>query len=215
MMRKTIIIFALAALCSSVWAQQKPRSRRIERRARRRVERIEHRRELPQPRGFMPWQGILPADRGIDWSTAGIPGGIPQITTQCGPTVAPSGDTTGNTDGAVIQNALTPSGNPTSCAGQVVLLGQGTFYTKGSINIPNAVVLRGQGADQTIIRMDTGSAAFVNQFAFNLGVSGTGAVAQFNRTLAVTNQTAKGDTTITVANGGTSAGVTTSLQAVS
>jgi hypothetical protein len=93
-----------------------------------------------------PWSGILPNGTAIDWSSAGIPGGIPNRTTIC--TTIPaaacgigSADCTGT-----IQNALN------SCpAGQVVLLGTGTFLLKGAIQIPGNVTLRGQGADQTIL----------------------------------------------------------------
>src|ERR1035438_9714655 len=37
------------------------------------------------------WSGILDPSRAIDWTKAGVAGGIPTITTQCGSTIAPYG----------------------------------------------------------------------------------------------------------------------------
>jgi hypothetical protein len=102
------------------------------------------------------WSGILSSSRAVDWSGAGVPGGIPNRTTQCGSTIAPYGSAGSpaapDTISAAIYNCP---------AGQYVSLGAGTFYlngpiafvyyTGGSMRYSNNVTLRGQGADKTSI----------------------------------------------------------------
>src|SRR2546428_3649262 len=86
--------------------------------------------------------GIIDPSRAIDWSTAGVPGGIPTNRTQCGSTVAPTNNVT------VINNALAACG-----ANQYVKLGAGTFTLAGGINVSvNNTTLRGSGPDQTILK---------------------------------------------------------------
>ncbi len=89
------------------------------------------------------WSGILDPSRAVDWSQAGIPGGIPARTTQCGSTInAYSGSAT------TINNAIA------ACpAGQFVNLGAGTFNLTSGINFgtTNNVTLRGQGANSTFL----------------------------------------------------------------
>jgi hypothetical protein len=103
-----------------------------------------------------PWSGILDPSRAIDWSDAGIPGGIPNRTTNCA-TINASACGNGSTDCTPsIQSALN------NCpAGQVVSLGAGTFLLNNVLTIPGNVTLRGLGADQTIlnIKSTSGSAA--------------------------------------------------------
>jgi hypothetical protein len=95
------------------------------------------------------WSGVLSSDRGIDWTQAGIPGGIPSTSwTQCGPTIPAY---TGSP--SVIINALNHSGSGyTNCsANQYIQLGAGTFNLSGairSVGVSNTE-LRGMGADQT------------------------------------------------------------------
>lgn len=85
--------------------------------------------------------GPIDPARKIDWSQAGIPGGIPERTTICA-TLSPGAT---HTD---INNAIA------SCpAGQVVFLNEGTYNLSGSIDFrdrPNRT-LRGAGADKTIL----------------------------------------------------------------
>jgi hypothetical protein len=97
-------------------------------------------------RAQQPWSGILSPSRAIDWTQAGIPGGLPSSGwTQCGSTIAPySGGA------AKITNALA------SCGGQnkFVLLGAGTFnISSGQITFPTTghVALRGMGANSTFM----------------------------------------------------------------
>jgi hypothetical protein len=91
------------------------------------------------------WSGILAPSRATDWSNAGIAGGIPNRTTQCGSTIAAY-----NGAGTTISNAIS------SCAGSgggVVQLGAGTFNLSSGITFfgESNVTLRGAGADQTLL----------------------------------------------------------------
>lgn len=90
---------------------------------------------------------IIPADRRIDWSHAGIPGGIPSRTTNC--TIIDSAvygnGTTDATD--AIQNALD------SCPDeQVVYVPNGTYIVNGTIHLYNYDTLRGAGPGKTILK---------------------------------------------------------------
>ncbi|MCX7898996.1 MAG: hypothetical protein N2444_02725, partial [Methylocystis sp.] len=118
----------------------------------------------------------LPANRRIDWSYAGVPGGVPARTTICA-TFSPGATA------AAINSAIA------ACNNGVVQLAAGT-YTAGSlggvirVNKSN-VTLRGAGADQTIL---TGA---------NIMNIGAGSVTALGR--AITGAT-KGSRTFTVAN---------------
>lgn len=147
----------------------------------------------PLPGFAQLWSGVLDPTRAIDWTTAGISGGIPSGTwTQCGATLTPSGgDDTSN-----IQNALNAC-----AANQFVLLSNATFNLNGTVNIPPQTVLRGGGANQTIIKANS-TQLTVNQYAFTLGyANGTNASEpNFTRTTAITSSNAKGDTSVTVSS---------------
>jgi len=86
-----------------------------------------------------PWAGILDPARAIDWSKAGVRGGIPQRTTICS-TLSP---------GASVSQINTAIANCPS--GQVVYLNAGTYNLSGGIDFAgkSGVTLRGAGADQT------------------------------------------------------------------
>src|SRR5436309_10604479 len=84
-----------------------------------------------------PWSGILDASRAIDWSHAGIPGGIPNRTTICA-SLDP-GSTAAEIEAAI---AACP-------ADQVVFLTAGTFALSAGINMKSDVTLRGAGANRT------------------------------------------------------------------
>ncbi len=90
---------------------------------------------------------IIPADRIIDWSTAGIPGGIPVRQTIC-TTIDSSLYGNGSTDATnAIQDALD------NCPdGQVVYLPQGTYIISDTINLDDYDTLRGAGPGKTIIK---------------------------------------------------------------
>src|SRR5260370_16019700 len=87
------------------------------------------------------WTGIIDPSRAIDWSKAGVVGGVPNRTTIC-QTLNPGATS------AQINSAIA------SCpANQVVFLNAGTYSGLGGINFTgtNNVTLRGAGADQTIL----------------------------------------------------------------
>ncbi|MGA3316328.1 MAG: hypothetical protein ABSC64_07795 [Candidatus Korobacteraceae bacterium] len=97
------------------------------------------------------WSGILDPSRAIDWTTAGVPGGVPSITTQCGSTIAPYGSAGAYASPSTINTAIQ------SCAaGQYVSLGSGDFYLSAGItwNAQSGVVVRGQGADLTTLHFN-------------------------------------------------------------
>lgn len=81
-----------------------------------------------------PWTGILSPSRAMDWSSAGVTGGIPTRTTIC-QTLNP-GATAAN-----INSAISGCGS-----NHVVFLNAGTYNLAGPINITrNDVTLRGAG----------------------------------------------------------------------
>src|SRR2546428_1929977 len=84
-----------------------------------------------------PWAGILDPSRAIDWSHAGIPGGIPNRATICA-SLDP-GSTAAQINAAI---AACP-------ADQVVFLTAGTFTLSAGLNLKSDVTLRGAGAART------------------------------------------------------------------
>jgi hypothetical protein len=86
-----------------------------------------------------PWSGILSPTRAIDWSAAGVQGGIPSRTTICA-TLNPGATA------AQINSAI--ANCPT---GQVVFLNAGTYTLNENLlfNNKSGVTLRGAGADLT------------------------------------------------------------------
>jgi hypothetical protein len=96
---------------------------------------------MPTRSNAEPWSGIIDTSRAIDWSTAGVAGGIPTRTTIC-QTLGPGA--TASQINSAIQNC--PSG-------QVVKLNAG-IYVIGPISFDGKsnVTLRGAGPDKTIIK---------------------------------------------------------------
>jgi hypothetical protein len=101
-----------------------------------------------------PWSGILDPSRAIDWSQAGIPGGIPSASWPIAATLSPSG---GADDSVAIQNAI-----DAAPAGSVVVLNPGTYtldrasyvcygrsdtglFWESGLCLDKSVVLRGGG----------------------------------------------------------------------
>lgn len=96
------------------------------------------------------WSGIIDPMRAVDWTQAGIPGGIPSGSwTQCGSTIAAYSGSA-----AAINTALAKCG-----ANQFVLLGPGTFALSTKIDFAGKsnVVLRGSGASSTFLVFASGS----------------------------------------------------------
>src|SRR5437016_14617658 len=110
MRRKTLLLFSLILLCLSTYS---------------------HAQTNPE---------IIPADRRIDWSQAGIPGGIPSRTTRCA-TFSPGATA------AQINKAIA------TCNNGVVFLGAGTYKLSAGIGFAGKsnVTLRGAGPDQTTL----------------------------------------------------------------
>jgi hypothetical protein len=81
----------------------------------------------------------IPASRKIDWSYAGVPGGIPARTTVCA-TLDPGASA------SAINSAIS------SCSNGVVKLNAGTYNVTGINLAKSNVTLRGAGADKTILK---------------------------------------------------------------
>ncbi|MGD0414457.1 MAG: hypothetical protein ABSA80_03790 [Terriglobales bacterium] len=132
------------------------------------------------------WSGILDPTRAIDWSTAGISGGIPSGSwTQSGSTIAASACGDGSSDcTSTIQAALNSCGT-----NHYVLLGAGAFLLNGGLTVPSSCALRGAGANQTIL-----NAKSTNTTDVTLGGNGP----NFSNSASITGGTAQGSTSITV-----------------
>jgi chitodextrinase len=92
-----------------------------------------------------PWSSVLPATRAIDWSSAGVQGGIPNRTVIC---------TTLN-PGATLAQINTAIANCPS--GDVVFLNAGNYTLAGQLNLfKSNVTLRGAGPDQTFLSFTSG-----------------------------------------------------------
>jgi hypothetical protein len=102
------------------------------------------------------WSGVLDPSRAIDWSQAGVLGGIPNRTTVCATPSLTSGSGAASANATAINSAIS------SCGGsnQVVSIPAGTWYIGGSgllfQNTPN-VTLRGAGPDQTFLLFTAGN----------------------------------------------------------
>jgi len=107
-------------------------------------------------------QSIVSSSRSIDWSKAGVAGGISVRSAICA-TLDP--DATASTINTAIANCG---------SGQVVKLNAGTYNLTSGIDFAGRsdVTLRGSGADQTFL-VFTGSASCLGQAA-NLCINGTG-----------------------------------------
>src|SRR5438309_7671325 len=97
-----------------------------------------------------PWSGIIDSSRAVDWSSAGVTGGIPNRTIIC------SALNPGAT-AAQINSSIA------SCpGGHVVFLNAGTYNLSSGVDFANHsnVTLRGAGADSTFLVFtgDTGCA---------------------------------------------------------
>src|SRR2546427_5700107 len=102
---------------------------------------------LSSPAHAQLWSGTIDPSRAVDWSQAGIPGGIPNRTTICA-TLNP-GATAAQINGAI---AACPSE-------QVVFLNAGTYNLSSGIifNNKSNVTLRGAGPDKTFLIFSGGN----------------------------------------------------------
>src|SRR5579883_698812 len=113
--------------------------------------------------------GLIGQSRAIDWSQAGVPGGIPTRTTICA-TIAPEGSASAPVAPTDVVNAIA------SCpAGQVVFLEPGSYYFSSGIDFTNHsnVTLRGAGADQTLLHFSgtTGCTGFGTDLCISNGTT--------------------------------------------
>jgi hypothetical protein len=155
------------------------------------------------------WTGILspeatcnptatttPSKCAMDWQDyVGIPGGLPDASwTQSGSTIQASTYGNGSSDASAgIQTALN------ACSGnKYVLLGAGTFlFSAGGVRVPAGCVLRGAGANQTIINLKAASAAVT---------LGGGGSPNFGAATAISNANAGGNTLTVASASGLSVG---------
>jgi hypothetical protein len=131
---------------------------------------------------------IIPPDRRIDWSDAGIPGGIPQRTTIC-TTLNAATYGNGITDAtSAIQQALE------NCPdNQVVYLPAGTYRITDTVHLYDNDTLRGAGMGKTIIRLESDARSAVDiRGSFNWAVTGV------KKIYRVTGGMGKGSTQITL-----------------
>jgi hypothetical protein len=150
------------------------------------------------------------SSRAVDWSKAGISGGIPARTTQCGSTIAAYGTSASPISASTINAAIA------ACpSGEFVSLGAGTFYLSDSIAFwtsaaTSNVTLRGQGANKTfIVFMAAGSCNGTGSVVCMEGENGGPGYEK-----DVCNWTAgyaKGTTTLTLTNCGSTTPATGSI----
>jgi hypothetical protein len=141
--------------------------------------------------------GVIAPARAIDWSTAGVEGGIPSATwTQCGATIAPySGSAT------TINNAISSCGS-----NQYVKLGAGTLALSSGIHLSKSnVVLRGSGANQTFLVINGIATMNCNESTENAisictGNNGQAGSANWTGSGGQTGSYTKGSTTITLSS---------------
>ena len=131
------------------------------------------------------WTNVLPSDRAIDWTAAGIPGGIPNRSVS----VTVSGLATGTGAAAAnttaINNALS-----SATSGTAVMIPAGT-WSINTITIPSNKTLRGAGANLTILDMRGSGAG--DQF-------GTGSSPSSANSTSISSGSTAGSTSITVAS---------------
>jgi hypothetical protein len=137
---------------------------------------------IPAALRAQAWSGLLDPARGIDWTTAGVVGGIPNRTTICS-SLTPSATL------AQINSALA------ACpSGQVVFLAAGTYNITGTINVPSNVTLRGAGTLKTILNTTGGGGAS----AIQMGSGGPNYNSPASATIS--SGTTTGSTSMTVSS---------------
>lgn len=124
---------------------------------------------IPASAHAQAWSGIISSSRAVDWTQAGIPGGIPTRTTICA-TLGTSGQVptfVQNVTSAQIVSAIS------SCTNGIVLLNPGTYSGMSGISFgtKSNVTLRGSGADQTLLVFTSGGAGTYNSLIAMQGSS--------------------------------------------
>jgi len=116
----------------------------------------------------------LPANRRIDWSYTGVPGGIPIRTNICA-SFTPATGTASAINAAI-----------SACNNGVVYLGAGSYNVQGIQVYNSNVTLRGAGADQTILK-GSNVMALGSGGNSSLGTAIVGGAAKDSRTFTVTS----------------------------
>ena len=104
---------------------------------------------LPAIAYAQSWSGIIDSSRAIDWSAAGVPGGIPNRPV-CTTVSLTAGSGAGASNEGAIENAIN------SCPeGQAVALPAGTWYVNGiNFNSNNNKTVRGAGSNSTFLLLN-------------------------------------------------------------
>src|SRR5262249_41859583 len=149
------------------------------------------------------WSGVVSSSRAVDWSRAGLPGGIPSRTAQCGSTIAPY---TGSA--VTINNAIAACPNDGT---HFVSLGAGTFNLSSGIDFSqNNITVRGQGADKTFLIFTGGASC--NGITGDVCMAGSNSgIGNENNVCDWTAGYNRGTNIISLANCGTTAPVYCSL----
>ncbi len=137
------------------------------------------------------WSGIIDPSRAIDWTGAGVTGGIPNRTTICA-TYNPG------TSASTINTAIT---NCSNAGGGVVYLNAGTYNLSAGLSLKNNVTLRGAGADATLLVI-SGNAGCGYTAGICLGPSTIPSPGDEKNVCDWTAGYARGTTSITLANCG-------------
>ena len=115
------------------------------------------------------WSGIIDPARAIDWTTAGVMGGIPSRSTICQ-------TLTSSATAAQINSAITNcAAAHTSDAGGIVVLSAGNYSLNTGIDMKSNVTLRGAGANQTKL-------TFTGVGSYHWGSYGIGVIGNYDQT---------------------------------
>ncbi|MDO8521426.1 MAG: glycosyl hydrolase family 28-related protein, partial [bacterium] len=135
------------------------------------------------------WSGIIDSSRAVDWSQAGVSGGIPNRTSICA-TLSPGATAT------QINSAIANCGS-----GQVVYLNAGTYNLSAGITFGNKndVTLRGAGANATFLIFSASSGC--NGLSSSICIPGSNHYGGgANNTATWTAGYAKGTTQVTLSS---------------
>lgn len=129
---------------------------------------------------------LIPAINSVDWSVAGVEGGIPNYTNVVDvSSIGLVAD--GATDNSIsLQNAINSTSTPT-----VFLFSEGTYFFESSIQMKNNIIIRGECVDKTVLNFDLSGDALPS-FWFKSDEVGSEVV--------LNSGFVKGSTSITVAN---------------
>jgi hypothetical protein len=156
---------------------------------------------IPHSAHAQAWSGIIDPSRAINWSGAGTT--IVEPTNQCGPTISAMGSSGAPVSPTAINNAI-----GACTGGGYVLLGSGTFYLNSCIQFWNGngwnsnVVLRGQGANSTFLIFSGSSVGCGGQNSAIVLEGQVTAPGQEGNMCDWTAGYAKGSTSITLSNCG-------------